>query len=72
VARAVIIELTRCRRSVVPAHSSAPRRQHHGSLRAKLGRLQLTVLVRWRLARTSCPRPQFRILSLAGCCYRRL
>jgi len=28
-----------------------------GSLRAKLGRLQLTVLVRWRLARTSMSAP---------------
>jgi len=29
----------------------------YGSLRAKLGRLQLTVLVRWRLARTSMSAP---------------
>jgi len=29
----------------------------YGSLRAKLGRLQLTILVRWRLARTSLSAP---------------
>jgi len=37
-----------------------------GSIIFKLVRLQLAVPARWRLARTSCPRPQFRFLASPG------